>query len=626
MSLTSDESSRNLNEEEPNTRVVEDGFTVIEKSDLVCSPGRGSDGEEPNPKRRCSGSNSGDDQDHGEGQTPSLLYERYVGLRGDPTDGSRTACLRCDVVGSFGRSQVGRTIVHSVFYLNADEQYPNGLGKCLEAISGTPLQTSSRLDNWIVAVHDQPISSATGSRIDLSHIHLIHGCQTYASHRTCRCSVIGGFKPVGFLSKRRYFSDFTSNRHIEEMVLYLSKGGRQIHEVCYGDKPFRRVAPNKNNNLPHCGCEFQDPAGFSIANESNRGDALLGFEPPQRNAGPNASQSGLGDNGGERGSTAKVRLGQQTTAKILELMPSSYSKLRDYSCFKRPPFEQLYWDKQLFEALVPIAWDTAVKEWNSLSTAEVISARCKFPSTFLSDDKTYYAPRYSANLICRLILEQCGHYPDAIDFVDNLLAVLDKTNAKKNAFVIVSAPSAGKTFLYNSLLSLFWNTGKLRNPKKGGDTFTYEAGVNTRVNEWNECVLHGKEAIDDAKGIWEGNSQAVNKKYASGAILRRTPLLVAANAPPWSMCPEAAQAFQDRCYYHYWTRQPWLEHVAYFPNPLAWRHIFKEYKEESFWQDIPEKGKFADKLFEHLQPQDYTYLFSDWLKVKTLEKQTLDQL
>lgn len=607
--------------------MVDSDCTIVEESPRNSPPGSPiSQGEKRPAEQECAIGDRESSKRSKSGGLPSLVYVALGGLQGFIGNDARTVCLRCDLAPKFGRDNATRVFCHTVYVPNTGGQHPHAVDRCVDVARNLQLRTTEKLDNWIVAVHDK---QSKNSGRDLSHIHLIHCCTTYQSHRTCRCLVINSIRPAGFTFKRKYFTSTDNQRHLEEVVLYLSEGGRTIYSLCSANRTYGRLVGAQDDAVPSCGCQFESFTGHARYNRGQFRGTLLGVEPYEELEETDGSEPGYSGANRELSANWKVNLGRKTAALILELMPNSIEKLRECEKFsaKGSDFESLYWDSALYNSLVPIAWQEAVKEWNRLSLREIIERRAKHPSTFL-DTKTYYGPKYSAHLLSRLILEQSMIKEDAIQFVDNLIAIIDKTEPKVNSFCLISPPSAGKTFLFNSLTTLLWNTGRIRNSKKGGDSFTYQDGVNTRLNEWNECVLHGKEAVDDAKGVWEGNDQAVNVKYAKGSILTRTPLLVAANALPWSHIPHEAKTFMDRCFLYTWRSQPWLKTVHHYPCPLAWKIILDHYKTDEWWDTLPDKCHFNDEddELEAMRQGNYTYMFETWLTVKRMEKDTLDTL
>jgi hypothetical protein len=307
-------------------------------------------------------------------------------------------------------------------------------------------------------------------------------------------------------------------------------------------------------------------------------------------------------------------LGEQTSTEILKWFPQSQTAFKNLPHFKST-FPQLYWDTRLYEKVMSNAWMDATKEINKRSFEEILTLREENPKSFLFYNKDYYAPTYSSQLIGRLLLEQNNNdLNQCRQFINTVWQIINKVHPKRNTLLINSPPSSGKTFFVNTILELLNpSVGKIRNPKKNGDSFCFQDAVNCRINEWNECLLDGKEFIETAKTIWEGNNTPVNVKYLKGQQLERTPLIVTCNGWPWRHHPGETKAFQDRCFDYQWERQEWLKNVQMYPTPLMWRIILSEFHKDEWWHSIPGKDYFDDDKAKILfDKQEYELYFDTY--------------
>lgn len=532
----------------------------------------------------------------------------------------RKQCLRCDVVDSFARRFDGRSVLcSSVLYSKQEKQFPRLRDALLEEvneqITGKRIE-KLKSNDWIIATH---FMSDTSGR-DRSHVHLVHFCRTFDdSHRCCRCAVDNGFRAIGFDVKREYHR-LPRRQHIEEMFVYLQKDERRITEVYIAGKPQTWECGNEVFDIKTCKCGQipSDGTGYIEPNTSDFGGICLGEQPIQKRKREDDEVPG-GDNKRQQGGVSKLEwLGTQASEKILKWFPMSQNEFKNDKRFKST-FPELYWSKELWNKVIPTAWDDAVRDWNNMTLQEIAKKRWQTPKTFLTYQKHYYAPLYSTLLIARLLLEQYNNVNEAIKFIDDLVTVFNKVDPKRNTLCMISEPSAGKSFIIHSLLELSWSVGRFRNPKKGGDSFCFEDGMNRRCIEWNECILEGKEFVETSKMIWEGVPATVNVKFKSNQVLTRTPIFVTANHMPWNFCPNEKKAFMDRCFYHHWTSQPWLKEVACYPTPMAWRILLDNYKDEEWWREIPDVEYFQDKLKDTIIDPDNVYL-DLWIYCKEKEK------
>lgn len=611
--LTRNECSRIISEsEQPSAAMVDSPRSTPEGGEQdIQVPG----GERPSQLEEASGDPC-PSTSNSEGGTKDGLDARALyfssGRRDCPRgDCEEVSCLRCKLAGLFGEECDQGTLCHEIFSPASPGHYPSAYGRCLELANTSPLQQGIKFGTWAISVHKQ---CGDDGITDRSHVHVIHRCHTYSSsHKLCRCGSIRGWRPLMFDFRKRYYLE-VNKRHVETLLLYLSKEGRELVEIHTTGKYWTKCSDSESNTAPGCGRGTEGSNGCERACGGEGTRNILGYEPDWKDEESDDVQPCYGK---RKSSTESMEPGEKAAAKILEWFPASLSGLRKLPLFRKY-FKAYYWNQKFFDNVMPIAWDHSVLEWNKFSLAKIIAIRAKSPESFLLDHHLdYYAPRYSAELLARLLLEQY-HTPEAArDFIRQVIQITDKEVPKINTLLIISPPSAGKTFLINSLITLLWNTGQIRNSKKGGDTFTYQDGNNKRANVWNECALCGKEAVETAKQVWEGFAVSINVKFAKGQTLERTPLFVTCNQVPWSMVPGEKPAFLDRCFSHTWTTQRWLKNVCFYPSPLGWKNLLKHFEDIGWWEKIPGVAYFDDRA-----AIGETRMFHDWLKEKEMRKLT----
>lgn len=316
-------------------------------------------------------------------------------------------------------------------------------------------------------------------------------------------------------------------------------------------------------------------------------------------------------------------MGVKATKAILTWFPDSESSLMTIPEFKRD-FPELYWDAEKRKKVVSAAFMDATKEWMQYSVTQMIELRERNPLALMRNyNKPYYSPSFSAQLIARLILSQLNDNQELTrEFISNFIAVIDKRLPKKNTFVIMGAPSSGKTFFFHSMMVLCWNFGQIRNNKKGGDSFTYMDAIDCRVAEWNECTLMGAEEIETAKMVWEGMPAPVNVKYKTNQRLQRTPLLVSSNSLPWKMCRPEEKAFRDRSFVYTWRRAEWLKHFRLYPNPLLWGELTRCYMEDDYLDNVMTIDQLVGAVTGTVNPDIF---FDAWVQ-KNLPLEEYEQI
>lgn len=251
-------------------------------------------------------------------------------------------------------------------------------------------------------------------------------------------------------------------------------------------------------------------------------------------------------------------------------------------------FTYLYWNDQAFQKVAKVAFKHAKLTFMHQSTKEILKQRYDNPKNYYLQGLSYYSPDFSAHVIARLILEQVGgDITNAIQFVQSIFNISDKLIPKVNTFLIVSPPSAGKTYLINSFAKNFWPLGMVQNHVKNGGNFNWQDAVGCRLNLWNECLLMGEAFIEQAKAVWEGDAVSVDVKHEKQKTLKRTPLYITCNKDPWAFTLGSKQAFLDRCIQYRWHRQPWLKKMDAYPVPSAWHLIYENSQRVEWWNDVP---------------------------------------
>nr|AWV66973.1 Non-structural ORFs [Ambidensovirus sp.] len=521
------------------------------------------------------------------------------------------SCIRCELERGFDEDVSGFTVCHEVLFPGNPDVYPAGRDRCLEILRSTTWTTGQR-KTFAVALHDLEGTH----RLDRSHIHVVHRCETYRRRQTCECSGFRSFKPVGFTIKRVYHTA-TKGRG-RAILLYLSQRGRHVEQI--GIASYAKDWELHLGNVPEP-CECRQDNSLDAESETAYFRGIDRHCSPFRTGEedrdtPKATRSS-GEIHRERGNKL-VELGKKASKTILTWFPEDETSLRKMVNFKET-FEELYWDANLAHQVLGVAFEDATKEWLNKPLAEMAQIRWDNANQFLHNHHDpYFSPLFSAQIMTRLLLNQFDDNIDnAKEFLTNLVAVIDKTIPKKNTFVIIGAPSAGKTYFMRSLFKLAWKYGLIRNNKKGGDSFTYQDAIGCRIVEWNECLLMGQEEVETAKLVWEGATAAVNVKYKSNQRLLRTPLIVTTNSSPWRLLHHNVdkKAFQDRCFLYHWKAQPWLKDLTMYPCPLSWKILLENMQSNEWYLTCPTEGELLAANTNNTDPNIY---FDMWV-TKTWE-------
>lgn len=198
-----------------------------------------------------------------------------------------------------------------------------------------------------------------------------------------------------------------------------------------------------------------------------------------------------------------------------------------------------------------------IKFYSNPNTVKIWSAR----SIDLVD--LYYLDYDSSiSIVDTLITYQCGE--KKLQFVKDLIDVVDMNIPKCNCLLIVSPPSAGKNFLIDAVKDYFLNVGQMQNPNKY-NTFAYQDCHNRRLLIWNEPNYEPRET-ENLKMLFGGDNLSANVKCKPQANVKRTPVICMSNTFPRFANNEA---FADRVITYFWNAAPFLKEINKKPRPDA---------------------------------------------------------
>nr|AWV66976.1 Structural ORFs [Ambidensovirus sp.] len=535
-------------------------------------------------------------------------------------DLGRTTCIRCFLEGRLDQVLKGQRLCHQIYYPTGRLPYPHGRNSVLGITKGHTWQGATHHDrrNSVVSLHIEKDGDW-----DKSHLHVVHSCDSYYRRSTCTCRGYVDFRPAGLAFKRSYAAAGADRGR--SLLLYLSKDGRNIQEVNFADG-----AASWNQSYGpfpvHDGCDrtnedtsrYEETYTYGFPRVCNVG---CGADVNSRGVRSQLFTGEGSDSPNKRGQW-NIAMGEKAAAAVLKWFPEDQTSLALIPEFKTE-FPQLYWDQQKRKQVLDVAFEDATKAWLFAPLEEIIAKRWANPLSFLRNNhKPYYSPQISADILMRLVLEQNdSNIERAIEFISNVITVVDKKLPKQNTIVIIGEPSSGKTYFIHSLLTLLWKYGQIRNNKKNGDSFTYQDALGCRAVEWNECLLMGKEEIETAKMVWEGAPTPINVKYKSNQRMQRTPLFVTSNGSPWRMCQQEARAFQQRAFVHYWKSASWLKFFGLYPNPLAWKTIYETYEDHDAWNRVPSITELHLQVSPPVNPDIF---FDSWVKENVADEERHD--
>lgn len=156
-------------------------------------------------------------------------------------------------------------------------------------------------------------------------------------------------------------------------------------------------------------------------------------------------------------------------------------------------------------------------------------------------------------------------------FCQDLYDILEKKIPKKNSFQIISPPSAGKNFFFDSIFAFYWNIGLIRNFNKY-ENFPLMEAVDKRVNCWNEPNFE-PAAEDTIKMILGGDPIKTPVKYEHERNIMRTPVIIMTNKNVFKQ----NEAFEDRIITYTWERAEFLKEYRKKIHPMTWTYLVNNY-------------------------------------------------
>lgn len=177
-------------------------------------------------------------------------------------------------------------------------------------------------------------------------------------------------------------------------------------------------------------------------------------------------------------------------------------------------------------------------------------------------DTYYLSYEESTSVIFKLLEYQMQD--NLQEFCSNLVDILECNIPKKNCFLLVSPPSAGKNFMFDGIRDYFLNAGQMNNPNKYNQ-FAYQDCHNRRIIIWNEPNYEPRET-ENLKMLFAGDNLSANVKCKPQANVKRTPVIVLANNRPHFA---NHHAFEDRVMQYNWNSAPFLKEYDKKPRPDA---------------------------------------------------------
>lgn len=137
----------------------------------------------------------------------------------------------------------------------------------------------------------------------------------------------------------------------------------------------------------------------------------------------------------------------------------------------------------------------------------------------------YFTLGESVNCIQRWLDYQFGNLRR--EFVTNLFSVVTLATNKKCSIWLHGQPNSGKTFMMESLASLFLLVGKMER-LNSNNQFPFQSIPNKKIILMDEARIP-KEYINDFKELLAGQSISANIKHQAATITQPVPFILLSN-------------------------------------------------------------------------------------------------
>ncbi|CAI6374904.1 unnamed protein product [Macrosiphum euphorbiae] len=188
-------------------------------------------------------------------------------------------------------------------------------------------------------------------------------------------------------------------------------------------------------------------------------------------------------------------------------------------------------------------------------------------------DQVYYDVDESVRIANELLLYQFDNNSDnIIDFLTDLINVIDKRIPKCNTLAILAPPNAGKNYFFDAVASFFINYGVLGTANKTNN-FAFMEAAGKRLVLWNEPNYEANH-VNELKSLLGGDTCRISVKYKKDQALQGPPIIILTND---NLSIFGISAFQSRIKLYNWNSAPFLRNYDKKIYPLFLLPLFKMY-------------------------------------------------
>lgn len=408
------------------------------------------------------------------------------------------------------------------------------------------------------------------------HIHVIHDCSY--TNRSCRDIWISQIKPFGSVQKTgkpvKYIWEFKRTDWYDVFIYFFvrKRGERAIfirgesRKIPSNDECVRwarefkeREVVSSSDCTDYYECEQQE---HKISRRSDAGSTNGRFYEKKAYS---------------AGKFAYIR--QKTKALLRKYYCSPIIAIRDVDEFRD---DDLLCDPKNRD-YVEAACEDFGRDLNGMSLRQIYNLLTEDynftdemelnPYAIFISSMKYDNLENSLNIVTELLTFQCNDDESLIiEFLTNLVNILDRKKPKLNTFVVHSPPTAGKNFFFDMIFGFCLSYGQLGQANKQNQ-FAFQEAPNKRVLLWNEPNYESC-LTDTVKMMLGGDPYTVRVKNRGDQHVKRTPVIVLTN----NVVPFMYEvAFNERIVQYKWNVTPFLKDYELKPHPMTFFLLLSKY-------------------------------------------------
>lgn len=479
--------------------------------------------------------------------------------------------LRTVLSHGFRENPSRRRIVHDVYQsVRSWGRSHVDCGVLHEKFTGTILIIAEHEDHYHI-VHDCAYSNCTCRCAFVNY--LCRGSSDGAGDSSTRGRSISAAGIIGRRYSRRVVPNFDiSIEHWINLAKYFEKGSRQINFMDYAGRIW---IPSSEAGSVRFLEDIRHTEDGMVEEECIPVD-LFDFIECRPEVHSGAAPSCVSGGGHSQGSGSEEGSKGDKLIQFLQARPTApVNHIFNTSLWLKSKYKFYDVNSVFIKNCVRIVNNS----YNELSIVDLYNhfkslepQNLIFNAPLAAIDNYYFSIEESVQVLNKLLIFQFNHSKaEVIEFLNNLVNVIDKLVPKKNTLYVISPPNAGKNFFFDACIHYCINFGQMGNFNRYCN-FPMMECVDRRIILWNEPCME-PSAAETLKMILGGDTVNAKVKYQGDSVITRTPVIVLSNNDVFP----SDRAFRSRIYQYSWKSCPMLKNYKKKPHPLSIYHLLCMY-------------------------------------------------